>query len=142
MRLFGKLRRSTDPGAADEPPEASADRAVDQRGGAVAAAPPVSTGPPPSPLPSEPTVTTPPAPDPGRYDPSHPCHAPVSGVDLVLFAQITHRLRGAPAVERGALLADHGHTPESWNAVSTVWVARLGQMPYLCATFDEASRLA
>ena len=64
------------------------------------------------------------------------------GVDLVLFAQITQRLRVAPAEERAALLAGHGHTPETWSAVNTVWVARLGQMPYLCATFDEASRLS
>ena len=144
MKLFDKLRRSTDTGARDEFPEASPHSSVDEPVGAATVPQPVTTAPSPSPssLASEPTVTTPPTPDPGRYEPSHPCHAPVSGIDLVLFAQITHRLRVAPAVERDGLLASHGHTPESWSAVSTVWVARLGQMPYLCATYDEASRLA
>jgi len=105
MKLFDKLRRSTDDRSGSGSP-----------GG--------------------------PAPAAGGYDPTHPCHAPVCGVDLVLFAQITQRLRVAPARERHTLLARHGHTPESWSAVNTVWMARFGQMPYLCATFDEASPLS
>ena len=142
MRLFDKLRRTTDTEAIERRP-ASADVALDEGvDAAEAAAPPVTTVPSPSRPTSAATATTEPAPDPGRYDPSHPCHAPVAGVDLVRFAQITHRLRVAPSGERRTLLAEHGHTAESWSAVNTVWMARLGQMPYLCTTFDEASRLA
>ena len=140
MKLFDKLRRSTDEGSGSGSPEGTADPAAGEAGG-VDVGPASSTSPSPD---RSPAAVTPPTitPDPERYDPTHPCHAAVAGVDLVLFAQITHRLRVVPAEERGALLAGHGHTPETWSAVNTVWVARLGQMPYLCATFDEASRLS
>jgi hypothetical protein len=141
MKLFDRLRRSTGTGATAEPPEGSS-LEVDERDGSAEVGPTPTTAASRSMAPAGVVSTSRALPDPGRYDPTHPCHAPVSGVDLVLFAQITQRLRVAPADERGGLLAEHGHTAESWSAVNTVWMARLGQMPYLCATFDEASRLA
>jgi hypothetical protein len=144
MRLFDKLRRSTGGTGTDaSDPVSGRSVAVDDReadGPGAVDQPPIA-GPAPSPASAGAMTTAPPIPDPGGYDPTHPCHAPVSGVDLVLFAQVTHRLRVAPAEERTALLADHGHTPETWSAVNTVWMARLGRMPYLCATYDEAARL-
>ena len=143
MKLFDKLRRSTDEGSGSGFPEGTADPEAREPGGVDVGPASSTSSPSPGPSTAAPAasatasaVTS----DPGRYDPAHPCHAPVAGVDLVLFAQVTHRLRVAPAEERGTLLAGQGHTPETWSAVNTVWMARLGQMPYLCATFDEASR--
>ena len=137
MKLFDKLRRTTDDGSGNGSPGGPATAGGGENGSAVEVGQSMTTAPSEAPA----AIGSAVAPDPGRYDPTHPCHAPVCGVDLVLFAHITHRLRIAPARERHTLLADHGHTPESWSAVNTVWMARFGQMPYLCATFDEASRL-
>jgi hypothetical protein len=141
MKLFDKLRRSTASGASDALPDGPADLEPDEHDAAGEVGQLLSTDPSQPSAPPAVLTTAPPIPDPGGYDPTHPCHAPVSGVDLVLFAQVTHRLRVAPAEERAALLADHGHTPETWSAVNTVWMARLGRMPYLCATYDQACRL-
>jgi hypothetical protein len=124
MKLFDKLRRSTDDGSGSGSPGGPAPAAGDENGSAVDVGPSMTSAPSEAPA----AVGT--------------AHAPVCGVDLVLFAQITQRLRVAPARERHALLAGHGQTPESWSAVNTVWMARFGQMPYLCATYDEASRLS
>ena len=138
MKLFDKLRRSTDDGSGSGSPGGPAPAAGGENGSAVDVGPSMTSAPSEAPA----AVGTASVSDPGRYDPTHPCHAPVCGVDLVLFAQITQQLRVAPARDRLALLAGHGHTPESWSAVNTVWMARFGQMPYLCATFDEASPLS
>jgi hypothetical protein len=137
MTLFDKLRRSTDEGSAITPPGGPPHGGVGGNSSAVEVEQSLTAGAPEAPT----AMASPISPDPGRYDPTHPRHAPVCGVDLVLFAQITQRLRVAPAKESDALLAGYGHTPETWSAVNTVWMARFGHMPYLCATFHEASRL-
>ena len=102
-------------------------------------------------LPTEPLpVTLPPAadrpnppasPEPG-YDPSQPNQAPVLGIDLLTFAVVTHRLLDTPNSAHSELLAIYGQTPQSWRAVNTAWVARLGQMPFLCAAYRIALQQA
>lgn len=72
------------------------------------------------------------------YDPTQPNQAPVAGIDLPTFADLTRQLMDSPPDAHAALLLPHGHTPESWNAVNTAWIARLGQMPFLHDTYNAA----
>jgi hypothetical protein len=76
------------------------------------------------------------------YDPEAPGQTPVSGIDLITFATVTRQLRDLPVDHRRVLLQDHGHTAESWNAVRTVWMARMGQLPFLCDVYEAAYRSA
>ena len=86
------------------------------------------------------------APDPqasaGRYDPTQPGQTPVCGVDLVTFAVLSRRLHERPAHAHPKLLANYGHTTTSWSAVRTVWMARMGQQPFLFAVYEDAFRSA
>jgi hypothetical protein len=75
-----------------------------------------------------------------RYDPSHPNQRPVAGIDLPTFASLRRQLANTTASEQRLVLVAHGLTPETWQAVSTAWVARLGQMPFLHATYVAAHR--
>jgi hypothetical protein len=74
----------------------------------------------------------------GRYDPTQPGQTPVSGVDLVTFAVLSRRLHERPPHAHAKLLASYGHTTTSWSAVTTVWMARMGQQPFLYAVFEDA----
>jgi hypothetical protein len=78
----------------------------------------------------------------GHYDPTLPGQTPVSGVDLVTFAVLSRRLHERPAHAHPKLLANYGHTTTSWSAVKTVWMARMGQQPFLYAVYEEAFRSA
>jgi hypothetical protein len=78
----------------------------------------------------------------GCYDPSQPGQTPVSGVDLVTFAVLSRRLHERPAHAHPKLLAGYGHTMTSWSAVTTVWMARMGQQPFLYAVYEDAFRSA
>jgi hypothetical protein len=75
-----------------------------------------------------------------RYDPSQPSQAPVAGIDLVTFASLSRQLMDTPPTEHRQLLGQYGHTPETWQAVNTAWIARLGQMPFLYSTYTSAYR--
>jgi hypothetical protein len=87
-----------------------------------------------------------PAPSPhgstGRYDPTLPGQTPVSGVDLVSFAVLSRRLHERPPHAHPRLLASYGHTTASWSAVKTVWMARMGQQPFLYAVYEDTFRSA
>jgi hypothetical protein len=74
----------------------------------------------------------------GPYDPTQPGQTPVSGVDLVTFAVLSRRLHERPAHAHPKLLAGYGHTTTSWSAVKTVWMARMGQQPFLYAVYEDA----
>jgi hypothetical protein len=74
------------------------------------------------------------------YDPSQPNQSPIAGIDLETFASVSRRLLDTPAADHAELLAAHGHTPASWSAVNTAWIARLGQMPFLLTTYTTAYR--
>lgn len=74
------------------------------------------------------------------YDPTQPGQTPVAGIDLITFAEVSRRLMELPVDDQPALLDRYGHSPESWNAVNTAWMARLGQMPFLYTTYSEAFR--
>ena len=76
----------------------------------------------------------------GRYDPTQPGQTPVSGVDLVTFAVLSRRLHERPAHAHPKLLANSGHTTTSWSAVKTVWMARMGQQPFLYSVYEDAFR--
>lgn len=78
----------------------------------------------------------------GRYDPTQPGQTPVSGVDLVTFAVLSRRLHERPPHAHPKLLAGYGHTTASWSAVKTVWMARMGQQPFLYAVYEDAFRSA
>jgi len=102
-------------------------------------------------LPTEPLPVTLPAtvdrPDPPTspepcYDPTQPNQAPILGIDLVTFAVVSHQLLDTPRGGHPELLATYGQTPQSWSAVNTAWIARLGQMPFLCATYRAALQQA
>jgi hypothetical protein len=73
-----------------------------------------------------------------HYDPTQPGQTPVSGVDLITFAVLSRRLQQRPTQAHANLLAGYGHTPESWSAVSTVWMARMGQLPFLYDVYEHA----
>jgi hypothetical protein len=91
--------------------------------------------------PTQPVPTTPPPATSTveeRYDPTRPSQAPIAGIDLPTFASVTRQLLDTPADHHAPLLARYGHTPASWNAVNTAWVARLGQMPFLHSTYNAA----
>jgi hypothetical protein len=74
------------------------------------------------------------------YDPSQPNQRPIAGIDLPTFAVLRRQLAETAAAEQRTLLVAQGLTPETWQAVSTAWVARLGQMPFLHATYIAAYR--
>jgi hypothetical protein len=76
------------------------------------------------------------------YDPEAPGQTPVSGIDLITFATVTRQLRDLPVDHHQALLEDLGHTTESWSAVRTAWMARMGQLPFLCDVYEAAYRSA
>ena len=76
----------------------------------------------------------------GRYDPTQPGQTPVSGVDLITFAVLSRRLHDRPAHTHPKLLATYGHTTASWSAVTTVWMARMGQQPFLFVVYEDAFR--
>ncbi len=78
----------------------------------------------------------------GRYDPTLPGQTPVSGVDLVTFAVLSRRLHERPPHAHPKLLASYGHTTASWSAVNTVWMARMGEQPFLYAVYEQAFRSA
>ena len=132
MGLLDKLRRAAD-GASDVQPAPSAEGPAPTPSATARAGDPEET----------------PARDPRpaaswsegeRYDPTQPGQTAVSGIDLSTFAVVSRRLARRAPEEHGALLASYGHTPESWNAVNTAWMARLCQMPFLHATYDAAYR--
>jgi hypothetical protein len=75
-----------------------------------------------------------------RYDPTQPNQAPIAGIDLETFASVSRKLLDTPAADHAELLGRLGHTPASWSAVNTAWIARLGQMPFLLATYTAAYR--
>jgi hypothetical protein len=77
-----------------------------------------------------------------RYDPAQPNQRPIAGIDLPTFAVLRRQLAETAAPEQRMLLVAHGLTPETWQAVSTAWVARLGQMPFLHAIYSAADRKA
>jgi hypothetical protein len=98
-------------------------------------------------LPTEPLPVTlpatvdrphPPASPEPRYDPSQPNQAPILGVDLMTFAVVSRQLLDTPRGGHAELLANYGQTPQTWRAVNTAWIARLGQMPFLCAAYRAA----
>jgi hypothetical protein len=93
--------------------------------------------------PTQPIPTTAPigsAPTEERYDPTLPTQAAVAGIDLPTFAAVSRQLLDTPTDHHANLLASYGHTPTSWNAVNTAWIARLGRMPFLYAVYNAAYR--
>jgi hypothetical protein len=76
------------------------------------------------------------------YDPSQPNQAPILGIDLLTFAVVSRRLMDTPRSTHAEFLASYGQTPQTWRAVNTAWVARLGQMPFLCAAYRAALQQA
>ena len=94
---------------------------------------------PTQPIPTTVPITELELPDQG-YDPTQPNQAPIAGIDLITFAVISRRLLDTPVGDHEALLAAYDHTPASWSAVNTAWIARLGQMPFLFTTYTAAYR--
>jgi hypothetical protein len=74
------------------------------------------------------------------YDPTQPNQGPIAGIDLVTFASVSRQLLDTPASDHAELLGRYGHTPSSWSAVNTAWIARLGHMPFLLPTYTAAYR--
>jgi hypothetical protein len=74
------------------------------------------------------------------YDPTLPNQGPIAGIDLVTFASVSRQLLDTPAAGHAELLGRYGHTPASWSAVNTAWIARLGHMPFLLPTYTAAYR--
>jgi hypothetical protein len=99
---------------------------------------PVSFDAPTQPIPTTPPVGNDPVEE--RYDPTLPGQSPVAGIDLPTFAAVSRQLLDTPTEHHAGLLARYGHTPASWNAVNTAWIARLGQMPFLYPTYNAAYR--
>ena len=133
MGLFDKLRRATDGDPLDPWDDADAAAAIiDLR--------------PPDPLFAVTEEVPLPTPRPGtrrslhRYDPTQPGQTPVSGVDLVTFAVLSRRLQERPPHAHANLLAGYGHTPSSWSAINTVWMARMGHQPFLYDVYEDAFR--
>ena len=130
MGLFEKRRRATDLEQVDTwdgDEDAAADTIIDLA--QTEPVPVVSRERAPAPRPHAST---------GRYDPTQPGQTPVSGVDLVTFAVLSRRLHERPAHAHPKLLANYGHTMTSWSAVKTVWMARMGQQPFLYAVYEDA----
>ena len=130
MGLFEKRRRATDLEQVDiwdGDEDAAADIIIDLA--RTEPVPVVSRERAPAPSPHAST---------GRYDPTQPGQTPVSGVDLVTFAVLSRRLHERPAHAHPKLLASYGHTTTSWSAVKTVWMARMGQQPFLYAVYEDA----
>ena len=134
MGRFDKLRRATD-GDPLDPWDGDDDAAaaiIDLR--------------PPDPLFAVTEEVPLPTPRPGtrrslhRYDPTQPGQTPVSGVDLVTFAVLSRRLQERPPHAHANLLAGYGHTPSSWSAINTVWMARMGHQPFLYDVYEDAFR--
>lgn len=142
MGLLDRLRKGSDAGAEGSPSGADDAPALEPPPIVLPSAP--SEAPVRSPARStpgsHPAYGTPARPDGERYDATQPGQTPISGVDLIMFATVSHRLRGLSADEQAAVLAGYGHSPETWNAVNTAWVARLCQMPFLYETYDAAGR--
>src|SRR4029450_11473042 len=132
--LFDKRRRATDLEQVDTwdgDEDAAADIIID-----LARTEPVPV------VPRERAPAQRPAGASGRYDPTLPGQTPVSGVDLVTFAVLSRRLHERPPHAHPKLLASYGHTAASWSAVTTVWMARMGQQPFLYAVYEQAFRSA
>jgi len=144
LGLFDRLgRQATTPHDPDDPGRGPSDRPPSS----PSARDEHDAGRQPSDLPTVPLPIVPPSPQPSvpdviepRYDPSHPNQRPVAGIDLPTFAALRRQLANTTASEQRLVLVAHGLTPETWQAVSTAWVARLGQMPFLHATYLAAYR--
>lgn len=76
------------------------------------------------------------------YDPNDPWYAPIEGLDIHRFAQMTKRLAQTAPDQQAAVMGQYGLDATGWKRVNDGWVARMGQNPSISIVYNNAYQQA